>query len=166
MALTVEDGTVVENANSYVSAADCTTYHTALGNTTWTGTDAAKEAAILRAMEWIESRPWRGVKTDYDNPLSWPRSGVADSDGYAVPEDEVPSGVVKALCEAALIEISDAGALRPSLKRGGEVQSFSIPGVISKTFKSSAPATTTYHTIVGPLRGLVRCSSCVKVEQG
>ncbi|MFZ2407009.1 MAG: DnaT-like ssDNA-binding protein [Methylobacter sp.] len=35
MSLIVEDGTVVTNAESYISVADATTYHTARGNSTW-----------------------------------------------------------------------------------------------------------------------------------
>ena len=43
MTLTVETGAIVANANSYVSIADCDSYHTLMGNATWTGTDAVKE---------------------------------------------------------------------------------------------------------------------------
>lgn len=35
MSLTVEDGSIVASAESYISVADATTYHTARGNSTW-----------------------------------------------------------------------------------------------------------------------------------
>jgi hypothetical protein len=35
MALIVEDGTGLANAESYVSVADATTYHANIGNTAW-----------------------------------------------------------------------------------------------------------------------------------
>ncbi len=164
MTLIIEDGSVVENANSYVSIDDCDTYHSNLGNATWTGTDAVKKAAILRAMAWIESQSWEGRKTAYENPLSWPRADVVTRDGYLIPEDEVPIQVVNALCEAALVELESAGALRPALERGGQIKSESIDGAVSVTYKDGAPATTQYHAIQGYLRGLVGSANIIRVE--
>jgi hypothetical protein len=160
--LTVEDGSVVENANSYVTLEDCTAYHASLGNEDWEDVDGQEEA-ILRAMAWLETQPWKGQKTDYDNPLQWPRSYVT-LDGLEVPDDEVPTAVVRALCEAALIEGETPGALRPALDRGGQVTSFSLAGVMSETYASGAPAGTTYPAITGKLRGLTYGSGNIKVE--
>ncbi len=164
MTLIIEDGTGVDNANSYVSIDDCDSYHDGLGNTGWTGDDAVKQSAILRAMAWLESQPWKGRKLDYSNALSWPRADVVDREGYVVPEDEVPDGVVKALCEAALIEIESAGILRPSLERGGQVKSESIDGAVSVTYKDSAPVTTQFYAIQGYLGGLVKSTNMIMVE--
>ncbi len=164
MTLIIEDGTVVKNANSYVSVADVDAYHLDLGNTTWTGTDAVKEAAMLRAMAWIESQSWKGRKTAYENPLSWPRVDVVTREGYTIPEDEVPAPVVKALCEAALVEIESVGALRPALERGGQIKSESIDGAVSVTYRDNAPVTTQFYAIQGYLGGLVKSANMVMVE--
>jgi hypothetical protein len=161
--LTVEDGSVVENANSYASIATCNAYHTALGNTAWTGTDAAKEAAILRAMAYLEALTWRGRKYTYEQPLEWPRANVVLG-GYLIETDEVPQKVINALCESALVEIEEANALRPALDRGGQVTSFTLTGVLSETYASGAPAGKTYPAIIGMLRGLTYGSSNIKVE--
>ena len=49
MALIVEDGTGLANAESYVSVADATTYHTNYGNTAWT--------AIIRSTARVNQEP-------------------------------------------------------------------------------------------------------------
>ena len=47
--------------------ADADAYHTAYGNTGWTGTEAAKEIALRRATQYIDSRyRFRGVRKDSD----------------------------------------------------------------------------------------------------
>ena len=165
MALIVETGAVVAGANSYVSLADIATYHSARGNSSWTGADPVKEAAILRAMAFIEARHWKGSKTAYTNPLAWPRADVQDRDGFDVPEDTVPAGVVQALCEAALRELTTPGTLAPDLYRGGRVMSESVD-VISTSFESGAPAGTVFFAVNNALRGLVRSSACVEVGRG
>ena len=164
MALTVEDGTGITGANTYVSLADCATYHTNLGNTTWTGSDAAKTSAIYRAMAWLENQPFKGYKYDYDQALEWPRSGVVDRNGYAVGEDEIPPQIVNALCEAVLVELVSPGALRPELERGGQVIEESISGAVTTKYASGAPATTDYTAISGLLKGLTKSRNIVTVE--
>lgn len=170
MTLTVEDGSRVTGANSYVSIADADAYHAARGNSSWTGEDTAKEAAILRAMAWLESRPWKG--RPYSGPvgftgyqaLQWPRVDV-ELEGYAVPWDEIPQGVVNALCEAALVEIGSPGALAPELERGGQVRREKVD-VIETEFFAGAPAVTVYAALNQHLRGLVRGGGSVKLVRG
>lgn len=156
--LIVETGTVQEaGANSYVSLEDCAAYHLALGNDAWANADeATKEPAILRAMAWFETLDWKGKKAAYGNPLAWPRKGVTDKDGYNIPATSVPAGVIRALCEAALIELETPGELRPVLKRGGRIVSQSIEGVGSWTYAPDAPEKTVYQSVVGLLSGLLK----------
>lgn len=162
MTLIVETGAVVPSANSYVSLADAAAFHTARGNTTWTGADAAKEAAILRAMDYIEGMPWKGQKTAYTNPLQWPRLNVVDRSGFAVPADSVPQGVVYALCAAALVELATPGALAPAMERGGMVKREKVD-VIETEFMDGAPSSTTYPAIMAPLKGLVGAGNVVEL---
>lgn len=161
-ALIVETGAVVANANSYVSVADAAAFHTARGNATWTGTDAVKEAAILRAMDYVEGMPWKGQKTAYANPLQWPRLNVVDRNGQDVPADSVPQGVVYALCAAALVELVTPGALAPALARGGMVKRKKVD-VIETEFMDGAPSSTTYPAIMAPLKGLVGAGNVVEL---
>lgn len=105
MALTVEDGTGLAGADSLVSVAIADAYHTAMGNTTWTGTDAAKEIALRRATQYIDNRyTYRGTKLTSTQALAWPRVGYED--GYTVEAWPV-ANLKAACCEAALRALSD-----------------------------------------------------------
>lgn len=84
MAIIVEDGTIVESANSYTALATADAYHELMGNTAWADfSDDVKEAALVRGTLMLESRyrdRWIGSKTNNDNGdpkvaqlLAWPR---------------------------------------------------------------------------------------------
>lgn len=118
MALIVETGTGLPNADSYITIAFADTYHRNRGNTAWTG---AKEVAIRQATEYIDLT-FRGlfygvVKVDglsgtTRQALEWPRRGVYDEDtGAEVSADSVPLGVQKATAEIALVALT--GGLYP-----------------------------------------------------
>lgn len=105
MALVVEDGTGLTTAEAYVSVADADAYHTAMGNTGWTGTDAAKEIALRRAAQYIDTRyTYRGTRVNLNQALEWPRSSY-ETDGRA--ESWPVPNLKAACCEAALRALSD-----------------------------------------------------------
>jgi hypothetical protein len=83
VAVIVENGSIVANANSYVSVANADAYFSARNNTTWAAySTAVKEAALLYACQWLNSRyEWPGVISDVTQELSWPRDGAEDSEG-------------------------------------------------------------------------------------
>lgn len=111
MSFTVEDGTTVEGANSYVSVAYADTYHSDRGNSDWTGTDDVKEAALVKATDYIEQTytgRWIGYKVEYNQALSWPRT-YNDPDLYNTIYDisgEVPDRLKQAVCILALESLS------------------------------------------------------------
>jgi len=124
MALEVEDGTGKSNAESYISVSDCETYLTNRGMTNFTGlaTTPLKEAALRRAMRWIEFNfrtQWRGRRAHEGQALAWPRYGVNDQDGWRISHEEIPQALKDATCEAAEREADEAGSLSPDLERGG-----------------------------------------------
>ena len=123
--LTVETGAIIAGAESYVTAAECDTYHTNRGNATWTGTDTAKEAALRKAAAYLDShyrRRWKGNRVyPLHQFMEWPRYGV-DIGNMApmiggvylngailnqfLPSDEIPQRVKDAQCELALRALS------------------------------------------------------------
>ncbi len=109
MAITVEDGTNVADANSYLSLADITSYHAMLGQTQWAAQtdDALKEAAVIRATRRLDSvYAWEGERShDRDQPLQWPRRHVKDEEYNVIESDEIPREIKDALAELALIEL-------------------------------------------------------------
>ena len=74
MALIVEDGSGLSDAESYVSVADAGTYCTAHGLTAWTGVDAVKESALRNATQYIDTMyNFRSAKSYYSQALEFPR---------------------------------------------------------------------------------------------
>ena len=109
MSLITEDGSGLSTAESYISLADANTRHTNLGNTAWTGTDAAKEAALRKATEYMLQAyrgNWQGTRLNSTQALDWPRAWVS-VDGYAVATDIVPAEVANACADLALRALSD-----------------------------------------------------------
>lgn len=117
MTLTVEDGTVVSGANTYVNLATADAYHLARGREVdWVDLDSeVREQSLILATQEMEARYrtlWKGKKrlTDSagdaidpeDQPLSWPRKDVEDEDGYGLNKDVIPAAVKVAQMEVAL----------------------------------------------------------------
>jgi len=105
--LIVEDGTVVEDANAYITIAFADAYHELRGNSDWlNATEASKVAAIVQATDYTDTR-WTfvGSKADEDQALQWPRDDAYDRDGIE-QEDNVPTVVQQTVAEYALRALS------------------------------------------------------------
>lgn len=121
MAIVVEDGTGLTNADAFISVAFFKEYHDARGNDYSDYANAALEQAIVRATDFIsESHHWAGYKVkerghrDGEQALAWPRSYVVDRNGYSVANDEVPTEVQKATAEVAFYEAGTPGGMQPT----------------------------------------------------
>ena len=112
--VTVEDGSQVENANSYVTVAAITAWVlTNPHDDTWADLTAAQMNgyAVMGCRILNEQMDWDGWQTDADQALDLPRSGMADKDGNAIDNDEIPTEVQNAQCELArLLAIKDRTA--------------------------------------------------------
>ena len=97
MAIIVENGSIVANANSYVSAADLTAYATARGITL----TADEDILLIKAMDYIESLNYQGIKKTIDQPLQWPRAYVW-LDSYYFPTDQIPSQLKNGQMQTAI----------------------------------------------------------------
>lgn len=114
MTFTVEDGTGLATANAYVSVATADAYFTERGDTTWTGSDATKQGAIIKATQFLDaSYVFTGVLRFDTQALSWPRAYATDKDGRALEADEVPQRVKDACCELALYALG--ASLAPNI---------------------------------------------------
>ena len=71
MALTIEDGTGVAGANTYLSEDEFAAYASARGKII-TG---SLEQLIIQAMDYVETLRFRGQKNSSDQALQWPRAG-------------------------------------------------------------------------------------------
>lgn len=151
------------DANSYASLVAAAAYHTARGNTAWTGADALKEAALIRATQWLDGRYgdlWPGIRWKLRlQALDWPRVEAYDRDGTVLAYDAVPVEVVNATCEAALRELVTPGVLSPDVTPGTAKVLTEVKGIKWTPLRASASANdmtlnlTAVDRILSPLIG-------------
>lgn len=143
--LVAEDGTVVDNANSYVSLAEANNYIAdmpAPALTTWNALvdDTERESLLIYATRVLDQRAkWNGTKYDAASPLRWPRSNVLDCDGLPVAHDIVHPNVKAAVCEMALW-FSVPGQNPFSISDNQGIQEFAVD-VIRVVYKMDHDAT-------------------------
>lgn len=127
MALTVEDGTGLAAADSWVTLVEATTWHSDMGNTTWaSGTydDTQREAALRRAARFLsDSFAWIGYPTNNRTQnLAWPRFYVSDEDNLSIASDEIPVEIKRAQFEVALEELVTPRAMSPTVTLSNRVK--------------------------------------------
>lgn len=91
----VEDGTVVEGANSYASVAQLLEY-IMLRDPTDTVTVPQCEMLLLKIMPFIEQYTFKGYPVDPFHTLKWPRKDICFSCHTMWPEDKIPPQLVQA----------------------------------------------------------------------
>lgn len=97
MTLIVEDGTIVAGANTYISAADFSTYAAARG-ITLIGDPAT---LLLEAMDYLEGLVYKGIKRTIGQTLQWPRVDVY-IDTYYLQANTLPIQLLNGQCWAAI----------------------------------------------------------------
>lgn len=145
MALVVEDGTGLSNADSYVSLADAEAYFATMPASViaaWTGlsTDAEKENLLKYATRILDQKArFKGARTVSSSSLRWPRTGAVDCDGSPAASNTVPRPIVSAVCEIALwCATPGQGPNTVSSKQG--IESITAD-VVSVTFRGDYDAT-------------------------
>ena len=157
MALVVEDGTGITNANAYVSVAEADSYFQARNNPSWsTRTTADKEKAILYATSFLDGVfYWLGHIKKFEQSLGWPRILVYDKDHRPIGSDSVPQRVKDAACELALEGLDKP--LSPSLARGGDVKRQKVASLEIEYFER-AGSERTFPIVRQILKGLYKDS--------
>lgn len=154
MALTVETGAIIANADSYISVSDADAYFTKHGSPSdWTGLSAANKESALRyaAISLDEMFDWTGEIVNTTQALSWPRDGATDNDERYYDFDTIPTIIKNAQCELALYHASNS--LNASYDRGGQITSEQV-GPIKTEYQDGAPAEATLPILVRMVRGL------------
>lgn len=130
----VEDGTGVDGANSYVDVAYADQYFLDRAITAWTGADAVKQSALVRATDYVTTR--YTLREDLVPVLGGP---AAD------PVISVPDKFMRAISEYALRALSAALAPDPTVDDSGQklIGSTETVGPITET-KSFTPGGTTF----------------------
>ena len=150
MAITVEDGSLITGANSYVSRADAWDYAQARG-VSLPQCDEELDAVILKAMDYLESFSprFKGDRVERDQALSWPRNGVR-IESWFWSATEIPRQVISAqlalICEIANGEdpfnpsAADLPVIRKRVEGAVEVE-YASPGGALKVSKTQASRT-------------------------
>lgn len=163
MALIVEDGTGLTNADSFISFADASTYLISRNKVSPAGssfpTDQTTGEALLRqAADYMEGYyrfQWAGWKVTPYSSLSWPRNGVILTDtGYPIYEGRfaygefiVPNNVVPTLvaqCQAILALYAVDGPLAPVIERVITMEKLDI---LQTNYDPNSPAYTIFREV-------------------
>lgn len=101
MPLIIETGSIVPNADSYVTRADYITYAAARGVTV-ADVDAT-DVTLRKAAQFIDSHEsnLKGMRVQRDQPMAFPRIG-AYIDGWHWNSEEIPRQVILAQLNIAL----------------------------------------------------------------
>jgi len=101
MALTVEDGSIVTNANSYTTDLEFVAYAAERGLTI-PSTESSRDKLQVLAKDYIDGKNFKGYRADPLNQyLSFPRSGIYALD-RVIASDEIPKELKYAQMEAAI----------------------------------------------------------------
>ena len=163
MALIIETGAIVANADSWATLAEANAYAIAIGNLAWEDLDdeEVKEPALRVAAQYLNYRwraNWRGflvrplddTSGNLAQRLAWPRVNAWLDEGFYFPSDQIPVEVQYAQIEYA-IQASASGLLlspTPALDSSGRLvtRQTTIVGPLEETFEyaqSSAIAVAT-----------------------
>ena len=122
----------------YNTEQDLTDYATARGITL-----VRDEAVLLTlALDWLELRPFKGDKTDPDQPLQFPRNG----------SETVPDAIKTAQLVAAIIYDQGGDPMGAISQR---VLSERVEGAVSVTYSDKGNAVTLYPQLNDLLRDYV-----------
>jgi hypothetical protein len=181
MALVVEDGTGLANAESYISVADADTYHSKMGNSDWENLESAdKEACLRRAAQFMVAvyrLKWQGRRVKQEQKLDWPRVGVvikdlASSAGYLAPAsyglfqvdyNVVPDEVKNACAELALR--ASIGQLAPDLSQRVVSETIGPITVNYDRYSPQSPRYTEIDLMLSPFFGATANPAVVKLSR-
>lgn len=137
MTLTIEDGTIVAGADSWVTVAEWEAYAAAYGYTIQAADEAAKEVILRTAQRAISTRyVFKGVLVSDAQTTAVPRYWGGRIRGFPVAGDVVPTDFKDAQCEMA--NAIDQGADPLGLRTAENIQK----GAISGTKNAAGPVST------------------------
>lgn len=153
MSLVIEDGSLVDSADSYVTVEEVLEYAEKRALVLSLTTDAHVETLVHRAMDLLEAQEttFQGTRVSAEQPLSWPREGVI-LNGFDVDPTTIPVALKKALCQLAVD--ADSRDLMPT-SDGREVIEEKVDVISTKYAQtgnaSPQPSLTAFFTLLRPL---------------
>lgn len=145
----VEDGTGLTGANSYVTTDEADDYLSVKPNySVWEAVEEP-ENYLMWASRLLDQRAvFRGAKTVQGSGLRWPRTGICDRDGIAVPYDSVPSPIKAAVIEIAFHLVSQSvDPSAPSANSGGQIKRLKADVVEIEYVEGTSGNTSNYFPV-------------------
>ena len=167
MALTLEDGTGIANADSYVASATIDTYAAGSPIGQWwlaLATQLLKDDCARQAARYLDSvyaSPNRltGRRQYPTQGLAWPRAYCFDRDSVPVNQNYIPPPWVTAQIELALRAAQYGSTLTPDLTRIGGFARREQVGSVSIEFMPGAPAQRQYPYVEQVLAPILQPAS-------
>lgn len=149
MSLIVEDGSIVANANSYVSLQEARDYANARG-VTLPAVDSDLEVLLIKAKDYTESKrtQYQGSKVSAIQSLQFPRYGVV-VDGFEVEPTSIPIDLKNAQMQLA-IELNAGTDIMPTFS-GASVTEETVGPITTKYSDKGASPTSVEMTAVDAL---------------
>jgi len=133
MALIIEDGSIVADANSYATAAELVAWAESVGET-YPATEAEQEQLLLQSMFMFYEYCWAGTRVSSDQTLDFPRSSMLVN-GFYFPSDEIPEDIKTAQMSWAIT--ANTNDLFPSQSAGsGDVIEERVEGAITIKYET------------------------------
>ena len=159
MSLIIEDGSIVLNANSYITVAE---YEAWIDDRdlVHTGHNQVEtiEKHIRRATDYFESLNLRGVKSTQNQSLQFPRYGLW-IDNYAVDSNEIPPVLKKALYEITYADERGYGLLNTIARKTKreKVGDLEIEYTDNSSSYITAPSVTAYvYKLIMPKNQIIK----------
>lgn len=169
MALVVENGTGLANAEAYADAAAFAAWHLAFYGAPTTATNAATEGAIRRAVAYLDGLDWIGMPAQgRTQARAWPRGYAVDRDGNGIGGDVVPREVIEAQHMLTVAEIASPGALAPSVITKDQKVLVEVKGIKWQPLAGGASASSARTVVLSALdrlKGLIGPTGGVRLER-
>jgi len=174
MALQVEDGTGLADAESYLSIADADTYLTANKLATDTSliawnaaVEGTQEIWLRQATQYADARydgNWRGYACTTTQALAWPRALAADNEGSYYDTDEVPQRLKDAIAELSL-RLAGGDTLFADQTKPGTIKSKRIKAAVIDVaieYQGGLNPTKKYPLVEALMRPLISVTSVLE----
>lgn len=167
MSLTVEDGTIVADADSYVTVAEVQAFCTKRG-LSLPADESDIETLIIKAMDYIESLEddFQGSRVSSSQSLSFPRYPLIIN-GFEIASTTIHKNLKNALCQLAF----DVQTVDPQPTGDGKEVKISVTGPLKKEFFQkgtgvSEPVLTAFEALIKPLYSKCANSAFLQVHRG
>lgn len=147
---TVEDGTGLTAATSYVSVAAADDYLSLKSNASeWIDLSTGdKQKYLMWATRLLDQRAmFRGNKSVPTSGLRWPRIGVCDRDGISIEYDVIPTPIKAATIEIAFHLVNTDVDPSTPISSSGEIERIKADVIEIEYTKGTQTATVNYFPV-------------------